>query len=56
MTSKWGYTLIGFDGGEIFTSDAEFESKGEANKNGIDHLTGDAFAGSLEIWEDDDES
>tara|TARA_S200002703_G_scaffold70748_1_gene61341 strand:- start:61 stop:270 length:210 start_codon:yes stop_codon:yes gene_type:complete len=52
----WGYTLIGFDGGEIFTSDAEFESKGEANKHAINALTDEPYAGSCEVWEDDDES
>lgn len=56
MTSKWGYTLIDFDGGEIFTSDAEFESKGEANKHAINALTDEPYAGSCEVWEDDDES
>ena len=52
----WGYTLSGFNGGEIFTSDAEFESENEAYKHAINALTDDLYAGSCEVWEEDDES
>jgi len=52
----WGYTLIGFDGGEIFTSEPECENEGEANKCAIDALTNEPYAGSYEVWEYDDES
>ena len=50
----WGYTLVGFDGGEIFTSEPEYESKGEANKHAIDALTDEPYAGSCEVWSEED--
>lgn len=53
-TNMWGYTLIGFDGGEIFISEPEFESKGEANKNAIDALTDEPYAGSCEVWSEEE--
>ena len=46
----WGYTLIGFDGGEIFTSEPECETKGKANKYAIEALTNEPYAGSCEVW------
>ena len=53
-TNMWGYTLIGFDGGEIFTSEPEYESKGEAKKHAIDALTDEPYAGSCEVWSEED--
>lgn len=50
----WGYTIIGFDGGEIFTSKPEYESKGEANKEAVNHLSDDVYAGSCEVWFEED--
>lgn len=46
----WGYTLIGFDGGKIFTSEPEYESKGEANHQAINAMLNEPYAGSCEVW------
>jgi hypothetical protein len=54
MVLMWGYTLIGFDGGEIFTSEPEYESKVEANKHAINALTDEPYAGSCEVWAEEE--
>ena len=47
----WGYTIIGRDGGEAYTSEPEYESEMEAYKAGDLSLC-DMNEGSLEVWED----
>lgn len=47
----WGFTIIGRDGGEAYTSEPEYESELEACKAG-DHALCDMNEGSLEVWED----
>lgn len=45
----YGYTLVGRDGGEEYTSDAEFETYAEAHKAGELDLV-NSNSGSLEVW------
>ena len=47
----WGYTIIGRDGGEAYTSEPEYESEMEAYKAG-DLTLCDMNEGSMEVWED----
>ncbi len=47
----WGFTIIGRDGGEAYTSEPEYESEMEAYKAGDLSLC-DMNEGSLEVWED----
>jgi hypothetical protein len=49
--SMWGYTIIGRDGGEAYTSEPEYESEMEAYKAG-DLTLCDMNEGSMEVWED----
>ena len=49
----FGYTIIDGDGGEIFISEAEYETYAEAFTQG-DHALCDLNGGSLEVWKDDD--
>jgi len=49
----WGYTLIGFDGGEVFTSEPEFDSEQEANRYANNAMSDEVYAGSYEVWEED---
>lgn len=51
----WGYTIIGRDGGEAFTSDAEFDCAIECIKQGGITLE-EMNEGSVEIWKDDEEA
>ena len=48
----YGYTVIDFNGGEMHTSDAEYETYAEAYRAG-DHALCDLNGGSLEVWKDD---
>lgn len=47
----WGYTLLGFDGGEIYSSDPEFMDESEATKEMFNHMDHEVYAGSGETWE-----
>ena len=49
----FGYTVIDLDGGEMFTSEPEYETYQEAFRAG-DHSLCDMNGGSLEIWLWDD--
>ena len=46
----WGYTILGFDGGHIYMSEPEYDNKAEANHEAINHMLNDAYAGSCEVW------
>lgn len=48
----FGYTIIGRDGGEAYTSEPEYETYEEAYNAG-DHTLCDMNEGSLEVWEED---
>jgi len=48
----FGYTIIGRDGGEAYTSEPEYNAYQEAYKAG-DHTLCDMNEGSLEVWEED---
>ena len=48
----FGYTIIGRDGGEAYTSEPEYETYEDAYKAG-DHALCDMNEGSLEVWEED---
>lgn len=52
MNKMFGYTIIGRDGGEAYTSEPEYETYEEAYKAG-DHTLCDMNEGSLEVWEED---
>ena len=47
----WGYTIIGRDGDEAYTSEPEYETYEEADKEG-DLTLCDMNEGSMEVWED----
>jgi hypothetical protein len=47
----WGYTIIGRDGGEVYTSEPEYDSEVEAYKAG-DLTLCDMNEGSVEVWQD----
>ena len=47
----WGFTIIGRDGGEAYTSEPEYETYEEADKAG-DLTLCDMNEGSMEVWED----
>ena len=48
----WGYTLIGFDGGEVYMSSAEYESWDDAFKRASDHFVDEWGVGDFEVWQD----
>lgn len=45
----FGFTVIDRDGGEMFTSEPEYETYRDALRSG-DHCLCDMNGGSLEIW------
>tara|TARA_S200002703_G_scaffold130434_1_gene117690 strand:- start:1958 stop:2338 length:381 start_codon:yes stop_codon:yes gene_type:complete len=51
-SKMYGFTIIDRDGGEMHTSEAEYETWAEAYKAG-DHAICDLNGGSLEVWFDD---
>ena len=48
----YGFTIIGRDGGEAYTSEPEYESYAEAYKAG-DHALCDMNEGSMEVWQEE---
>jgi hypothetical protein len=52
LNKMFGYTIIGRDGCEAYTSEPEYETYQEAYKAG-DHALCDMNEGSLEVWEED---
>ena len=52
MNKMFGYTIIGRDGGEAYTSEPEYETYEDAYKAG-DHTLCDMNEGSLEVWKED---
>jgi hypothetical protein len=52
VDKMFGYTIIGRDGGEAYTSEPEYNAYQEAYKAG-DHTLCDMNEGSLEVWEED---
>lgn len=52
INKMFGYTIIGRDGGEAYTSEPEYETYEEAYNAG-DNALCDMNEGSLEVWEED---